>query len=150
VTATASPTAPLPASFTATPTSSATRTLTPSPSFTPINTAVASATFTPAAAPPSDGPLVLRRVLPFPNPNPLSLALELEGPADQVSLKLYSRAEVAVYALEGGPAPAGWSRLSLPGGWDRELPNGVYFGVLQASRAGAKSNRALVKIGLLR
>jgi hypothetical protein len=88
--------------------------------------------------------------VPFPNPNPLSLALELEGPADQVSFKLYSRAEVVVYSLEGGPAPAGWSRLPLPAGWDHELANGAYYGVLQASRAGAKGKRALLKISLLR
>lgn len=92
----------------------------------------------------------MRHCVAFPNPNPLSLALELEGPADQLNLKLYSRAEVLVYSLDGGPAPAGWSRLPLPAGWEHDLANGAYYGVLQASRHGAKGKRALVKISLLR
>ncbi len=153
--ATATVTAPA-ATATLTATVSRSATLTASPSLTAtrtatlsVNSPTASVTATPTSspAPPTpgltatlaDGQLVIRHAVPWPNPNPQAIAFELEGPADRVSLKVYTPAWVLVAAEESGPVSAGWNRIA----WPRALqgaPKGLYYFVLKAQQ-GARQAR---------
>jgi hypothetical protein len=67
------------------------------------------------------------------------VAVQLDGPADKVSLRLYSLAETRVLDIDAGAAAAGWVQLSLPAGWSAGLRNGVYFVRATAYRGAAAS-----------
>lgn len=152
---TASPTATLsqtsPPSPTATGSPSVTLTFTAPPTATA--TPVAGATSAPSASPSATagsapansptpgipGPLQILALQPCPNPNPEQVAVELDGRADSLRLRVYSVAENCEAEVDSGPAPQGWSRVSLPATFLRSAPNGEYFVVVTASRGGAVS-----------
>jgi len=67
------------------------------------------------------------------------VAVELDGRADSLRLRVYSVAENCEAEVDSGPAPQGWSRVSLPATFLRSAPNGEYFVVVTASRGGAVS-----------
>jgi len=151
-TSSASPTAPFTqtASATGTPSFSSTATATPTPSATakPSGTATATASATPspsATQAPLGGPLIIQAVVPVPNPNPASLALDLKGPADGVSLEVFTEALVQVRQAQiQARLNAGWSNVLL-GSALKNLPLGLYFVRVQAMRAGATSSAVIVK-----
>jgi len=79
--------------------------------------------------------------VPWPNPNPLGLAVKLEGGADSVALRIYSKALVRLAdARVMGPFSAGWARLPLPPGWSRGLANGVYYVTARPQRGDSQGN----------
>jgi endoglucanase len=130
---TASATGTASASLTATPNNAFSATVTPTPSVT--------ATFTESIPPPAngDGEALVKRVVAVPQPQSgpgFIFAVELDGgAADQLTLKVYSRAyiNVATVTLQGNFVP-GWNqplRFELPG-----LVNGIYFVRAQASANG--------------
>jgi O-glycosyl hydrolase len=134
------------------PTQTATATSTPtfSPTATPtaiLPTATASASPSPSATQaPLGGLLRILGVVPVPNPNPVSLALNLEGPADGVLLGVFTEALVQVrQAKIPVRMDAGWNTVPL-GSALKNLPLGLYFVRVQATRAGASSPARIVKV----
>jgi hypothetical protein len=95
----------------------------------------------PTATPDPAGPLVIEAAVPFPNPDPRSIRIKLAGPADRVTLKVYTVAWVLAAQVESGPLKAGWNSIPLPA----ELagaPSGLYYLALQA-QAGERRSEAL-------
>jgi hypothetical protein len=88
---------------------------------------------------------------PYPNPNAHGVAVQLEGPADKVTLRLYSLAETRVLDVDSGAASPGWVQLNLPVGWASGLRNGVYYVRATAYRgAVASAPTAPARLVLLR
>ncbi len=125
----------------------ATATITPTFSATPTQTPVPPApspTSTFSASPtPGDGPLVVRACVPGPNPNPTHLYLDLEGPADEVEIKVYDRSMRCVLQVKLGPVSKGWNALALPVEF-RQAGNGTYFYRVLCSRAGKGAIRPVM------
>lgn len=87
-----------------------------------------------AGTPPSGANQILQAV-PVPNPNASALALYLAGSADAILVKVYSKAFVLVRVFEiTGVFAPGWVRAALPGQWEQNLTNGVYFVVVRPER----------------
>jgi hypothetical protein len=173
-TASATPTPPAPvssATSTATPiltatcaclpgsptlTATPTRTATPSPTQTLFVTPAgptATSTRTRYVTPQLYSDYGVLKVLPLPNPNPGSLMVKLEGPADKLSWKTYTRNMVCVGAGEKrGDIPGpGWARVDLPAGSFDGLVSGTYYLVVSSERKGAVSQtHAIQKLTLLR
>jgi hypothetical protein len=85
---------------------------------------------------------LIRRAIPWPNPNPRAIAIEMAGPAQRVTLKVYTPAWVLVGCSEAGPFAAGWDRLP----WPTEMkgaPRGLYYFVVQAQEADRRSPERL-------
>ncbi len=145
-TASASPTA----SPSATPTADMTGTPMPSPTATPSGTAAPSS----AAGGPGalSGVNLILQAVPVPNPNPGVFAVDLEGPADQVTLRLYSKAMDCVLVLPiPGAYQAGWNRVPLPAGWSDCLANDLYYAVLESRQNGlSRQARHPVLIDILK
>lgn len=80
---------------------------------------------------------------------PPRLSWKLNGPADRLQWKLFTRAWVACAAetIEGD-LPVGWDQavLLLPA----DLPSGSYYLELRAGRGGAQSDHKVVKLMVLR
>jgi hypothetical protein len=168
--ASATPVAP-PASPVSTATPSAT--LSPSPSATRTATAlstalpsaVATATATPTASPtrtstalpaglaPDGGilPPKIEALVAFPNPQHgphFSVRVKLQGPADGLSLRCYSRGMTQVGAAERQEAlAAGWQEL----GFEAALPAGSYYVQVrsQAREGRGETDRKTVKLMVL-
>ncbi len=90
--------------------------------------------------------------MPVPNPNPGVFAVDLEGPADQVTLRLYSKAMDCVLVLPiPGAYQAGWNRVPLPAGWSGGLANDLYYAVLESRQNGlSRQARHPVLIDILK
>lgn len=119
-----------------------TLTATPTPSPTAHGTATATPTPPPAASPtptPGGGPLVIGQLLSLPQPNPRRIDVLMHGPADSLSLRLYSVAFVQVRPpLLLKHLVQGWNQAdveTLTAG----LPNGIYFLLGEARRGGSSS-----------
>jgi hypothetical protein len=80
-------------------------------------------------ATPEPGPLVIEAVVPWPNPNPQAIAVKLSGPAERVTLKVYSVAWVLVGQTQSGSLAPGWANLDLPAGVEAK---GLFYFVVQA------------------
>ena len=144
-TATPSPTL----SLTASPSPSATGTLSQSPSTTvtptatPSNTpnlsaSTATSTSTPsptrtqtaaaaAATSTDDGPPKIVSQLPYPNPNPTGLHFQLQGSADHVELRIYTKAMVCLEILRKDQCSAGWQHFDFSGSRLLGSANGLYY-----------------------
>jgi hypothetical protein len=75
--------------------------------------------------------------VPYPNPNPQQLFVKLKGPADTVTVRIYSTALVESMSSVS-PATAnraGWQPVAMPAGVDK-LPNGIWYAVVSAQRNG--------------
>jgi hypothetical protein len=83
----------------------------------------------PTATPGPFGPLVIEAAVPWPNPNPQAIAVKLSGPAERVTLKVYSVAWVLVGQTQSGPLAPGWANLDLPAGLGAK---GLFYFVVQA------------------
>jgi endoglucanase len=139
-------------SWSASPTASITPTaspsVTPSPllSHTPTATPSATPSITltaspgPTAGASSDGPLHIPDAAFHPNPvlgPSLELRFALDGPADRVQLKIYSRAMNLVARLEAsGSYSAGWNRanFTMP-----DLGPGAWFATVHAYQGSKQS-----------
>jgi endo-1,4-beta-D-glucanase Y len=141
VTVTPTPTPSATSTPTATFTVVATPVLTPSASPSAAPSPLGSPTPTPPSAIADDGPLEILEHRAWPNPlldgRPAFVAVRLSGRADQVSLKLYTRAWVCVGRSELGPVSRGWVHLPLPPDFRTEAGNGVYYYWVDASRGTA-------------
>jgi hypothetical protein len=73
--------------------------------------------------------------VPFPNPNPRSIAIQLAGPAQRVTLKVYTPAWVLVGVSESGPLAKGWVRLPLPKALF-QAASGLYYFTVRADDGG--------------
>jgi endo-1,4-beta-D-glucanase Y len=90
-------------------------------------TSVVISGFGPTATPAPVSGLPVIQAKPFPNPDPIELRVLLGMPADQVEVRVYSRAMVFMgSAVTEGPFNAGWQRVSLPAISD---PGHFYFTV---------------------
>jgi hypothetical protein len=96
-------------------------------------TLLSTASPSPALGP---GSLQILQALPAPNPDPRQVWILLNGPADQVVMRIWSSAYVLVAEAQPGPCPRGWSALALPTGFRARASNGVYFITLEAERQG--------------
>jgi hypothetical protein len=127
--------------LTLTATPSVSRTLTLTPALTPTPTATPTASPTDGPTPvPDDGVLHIPEAQFYPHPvlGPnVRLRFRLDGSAERVKLKLYSRAMVCVELLEAsGSYQAGWNQadFAVP-----ELPAGAWFGTLHAYQGSLES-----------
>jgi beta-glucanase (GH16 family) len=141
------------ATFTATrsPTEPASPTLKPTASPTATETSSLTASPVPSApqAAPGSGPLAVQGVFPVPNPNPNSLAVELNGPADAVNVRVFTKALVLALEFSRPGLAAGWQRISVPGGW-QNLPSGLYYVQVQAIRGQAVSRAVVTRAMVLK
>lgn len=69
-----------------------------------------------------------------PNPNPAFVAVQLDGPADEVVLRIYSAAETCLAVVSSGPSSSGWMQVALPKAWSNGVANGVYYLRVEARR----------------
>ncbi len=102
----------------------------------------------PTAAPTSiDGPLEIEEHRAFPNPvmsgtlGMARIAVKLKGPADRLSVKVYTRAMHVVGSVETGPVAGGWNQVALPSEFVKDAASGTYFYVVSGERKGAKTAR---------
>jgi len=75
--------------------------------------------------------------LPYPNPNPGQFYVKLAGPADTITVRIYSPALVESLRVVA-PASAdraGWQPVALPASVST-LPNGTWFAVVSAQKSG--------------
>jgi hypothetical protein len=173
-TPTASPTLTQSPVFTPTATPSITQTQSPPPSATPSGTPTLSFTLTPSPTPSatdspvvgplpsftattlpsSGGPLLIEQAVVMPVPVmmggiPPRLSWRLNGPADRLQWKLFTRAwVVCASGMIQGALPPGWDQtvLLLPG----DLPSGSFYLELRAGRDGTQSDHKVVKMMVLR
>lgn len=85
------------------------------------------------------GKLVILQTQPWPSPytgGPGWVSVNLEGPADDLVLKVYSKAMVLVGASDAGPQPAGWVSVALPTDMNAGVANGLYYYTVSAERGG--------------
>jgi hypothetical protein len=115
---------------------------------------VPTATFTAGTG---DGELVIDDHRCWPNPivggnlGLARVAFHLKGHADNVSLKVYTRAWICVGSADSGAVSAGWTHLPLPSAFTQDAGAGTYYYVLSASRGGAKTEKHSVgKLTVLR
>jgi hypothetical protein len=79
------------------------------------------------------------QAMPVPNPNPTGLAVQLDGPADGVAVKIYSKALTRVLNLKvDRRLSAGWSTVALPVGWSSGMARGLYYVVVRPITGGAE------------
>jgi hypothetical protein len=90
------------------------------------------------ATPSQDGPLVIEQAAPWPNPNPQWLALKLAGPAERVTLKVYTPSWALLGQVQMGPLAKGWRRLPLPSEL-ASAPRGLYYFYAVAEDQGRRS-----------
>jgi hypothetical protein len=101
----------------------------------------------PVSAAPSEQGLVILAAVPFPNPNPRGLRVHLQGDADRLRVRVYTRNFVLLAERASNAQPAkiqaGWSEAALPD--LTGLSNGAYIAEVVAERDGrAPSGRRLV------
>jgi hypothetical protein len=106
------------------------------------------ATPTPTLTPQADGgTLVIMKTDCVPNPLvaglPAHLGVKLSGPAEDLHMKVYTEALVAVGSVDFGAVPAGWNSVSLPS-WVAGLPQGTYYYVVGAERGIVKAARPAI------
>jgi hypothetical protein len=77
----------------------------------------------------------------------MGLKLQLQGPADAVDIRVFSRALVLVAEASGAGGEAGWitSGLFLP----PDLAKGVYFVQVRARKSGAYGAGRVLKVMVL-
>jgi hypothetical protein len=63
----------------------------------------------------------------------------LDGPADRVTLKVYTPAWVLVGESEAGPLSKGWGRVPMPIGL-AQAPRGLYYFSVQAQQGERRSS----------
>jgi hypothetical protein len=98
-----------------------------------------------------NGPLEVLQLAAVPNPNPSSVAVQLGGPADGISLKLYTTAMVLIRALNAPGSPAGgWVRVALPADWTHGLANGTYYLEVEALQGARRSPVKVTRVVLIR
>lgn len=90
----------------------------------------------------------IRQLVGVPDPNCKVVQLELTGPADEIELLLYTKAENRVMRWTLANAPAGWVQVPLGGGWSDGLASGAYYLTAQARQAGRHSLRKVAKLYL--
>lgn len=95
-----------------------------------------------------NGPVVIRGVWGVPNPNPDSFAVDLDGRADGMDFKVFTKGLVLAEGFQAGPLPQGWSKVPLPPTLQR-LPNGLYYLLVQAHRGPTASPAVFAKLMIL-
>lgn len=107
-----------------------------------------------ASATPSSGPAKVIASEPFPNPwsgaGPFTIAVELAGPADDVVLKIYTKAFVLVGSYDAGPQGEGWNHLVPPSSLLASVPSDLYFYTVSAKRNGQGLKPTVGRIYVLR
>ncbi len=128
-----------PGAFSFTPTPSATRSATASPtsSLTPGGAGTETATPAPSSTR-EEGPNLIESHLPGPNPNPLLIAAKLKGRADEVVLKVYTKAMVCLGSSRLGSQVPGWCQVPLPAEMST-APGGLYYYRLATLRGGVEN-----------
>jgi hypothetical protein len=87
----------------------------------------------------------------MPNPNPGSLWIRMDGPAEELQLKIYDRAMIVVASVSTGPVAEGWVAVPLPESFVHGASNGLYFCRLISRRTGSPNSKPyLGKILVLR
>jgi hypothetical protein len=84
---------------------------------------------------PGNGRLKIKRVLAVPNPNPAAISIELEGPADELSLRIYSSAFALIAEIKRGSGFAGVNSFPLPPDLMASLASGTWHYEVIARRA---------------
>lgn len=128
----------------ATATSSATPTHTPT--FSPT-TVVAGPTDTPipSTSVPTNGVLVILDAKAYPNPSPRSIRVWLDGPADQLSLAIYTvNMQMVAKLLLPGATLGGWVDFPLPQDLRDGFAAGSYYFEADAKRGAVKALKPLV------
>lgn len=107
---------------------------------------------TATVTPPGTGPLVIDDYRAWPNPlvggAVGGVALKLAGPADRVTLRIYTPALVRVASVESGPLPQGWGTLALPRAM-AQVPSGLYYYELGAARGSANARPVIGRLVVL-
>ena len=151
LTSSASPTVTPTATLTSTPSpvDTATRTSTRTPTPTPTLTLTWTLTATPAissptatdTAQPDDGPNRIDQHACVPNPwngvTPAFIAAHLQGHADRVVVRIYTKAMVCLGQSELGARGPGWCQVPLPAEM-LAAPSGAYYYQVHSERSGQK------------
>jgi hypothetical protein len=86
---------------------------------------------------------------PYTGKGPATIAVKLGGACDQVTLRIFTKAMVCVGTVTSGPQSEGWAEIPLAESV-ASLPNGLYYYLAQASRAGAETPTCVGKMLLAR
>jgi hypothetical protein len=93
--------------------------------------------------------LKIQQLLAGPNPNPNFVSLDLAGPADEIEMRVYTKAMQCVASRSYAPAGAGWVQEPWP--MDGPVPsNGLYYLTAVARRGGVESATMVTKVLVLR
>lgn len=98
------------------------------------------------------GPLVIDDTLAWPDPLVPGIqgwvSFKLEGPADQVTLRIYTPAMVCVGSAQSGASLPGWGRLAMPAA-TTALHSGLYYYEVRAQRGESMSRPAIGRMVIL-
>lgn len=99
------------------------------------------------------GKLVILQTQPWPSPytgnGPGWVSVDLEGPADNLALKVYTKAMVLVGTSDAGPQPAGWVSVPLPT-TIAGAADGLYYFTVSAERGGQWIHPVVGRMYILR
>ena len=65
--------------------------------------------------------------------------VELNRPVDKLTLKIYTKAMVAIYSLSSGPQNTGWAKVPLPTEFVKSAESGTYYYTITAEKNGSTS-----------
>lgn len=74
----------------------------------------------------------------------------MAGNADDVVLKVYTKAMTLVGVSDAGPEPRGWSAVHMPASMGQNLAVGLYYYTVTATRAGQGLRPSVGRIYVLR
>lgn len=94
-----------------------------------------------------EGPGTVEEHKCFPNPNPIALYFKLRGTADEIELRIYSKAMVVVEVFRKGHSVSGWQRFDFAGSQLAQSANGLYYYRIVSRKAGREESRS--KAGFL-
>ncbi len=110
-----------------------------------------------ASPTPANGPAQILSALPVPNPwtgpgsgrSSPTIAVDLAGEADDVVVKVYTKALFLVGSYDFGQQSGGWDQVALPS-QVAALPDGLYYFTVTASRGGQSLAPTVGKLAILK
>jgi len=86
----------------------------------------------------------------MPNPNPSEVMVELNGPADEGWIRIWSVSLRLLYQEPTGALRPGWTSLPLPKPFLHGLSNGVYYVTFTARQGQFQASSKVIKLMILR
>jgi chitinase len=99
--------------------------------------AVANCVPSPVPTPaPTQVPNPISQALPLPDPNPGAIEVMLSGPVDGLTVRIYGVAFAMESVVQTSAQVAGWAMVPLDSAFLSQVPNGLYYYQVSATRSG--------------